>query len=568
MERGHGVVAAVAVAAVGACLGLIIYAGERMYESIGPSKAVALPDGSLYLVSHGAIHRFGADGKRRDAIDLGALGLTLKPSDLAVHRDGRVVVASPDGAELDRCDLSTRSCERIDPKLTQVPLQHSLPLNSVKVAIDDDRARYYLSDNAGHRVVATDFAGKRIAASKRGAFAYPNQLALEAGNVLRVVDTNHHRVAMLDASGDALDREVGAMPTAAAGIARAGRDWPFDALRTPAGETWALVADGGMKDADLIVYDATGKAVKRIDLGDDSDPFDIELWGDRVLVADATNYRVQAVSLDGRVANAFDDPAFAAELERAHDVPGLWRAARLAAQVGIGLVPLIAIVVLRHMGAPMGLARTAPPVPAAPPEGAKLSREIRWVAIDPGYFDAVQRRVVRGMIPSVVIMVITFALTWYLFGEQLRAHGRMRDFTTPAIGIVAMFAFVPFIGHITRRQLGGYRLGASMAGLHYDFGRSAGYLSGSRSGVAPWREVYYDGKRILAGRKVLMTASPRGDAMFDAAALQREILPYVPKANFVSPGRLAWLAFTAYGPMAWLLLFVLIALAFGVVYVG
>jgi sugar lactone lactonase YvrE len=467
MARGQGVVAAVAIAAVAACVGLIVYSGLRMYATVGPSKAIATRDGSLYLLSHGRLHLFGADGKRRASYDLQSLGADRKPSDLAVHRDGRVVIASPDGSDLRRCDLGARTCERIDPKLTQIPLQHSLPLNSVKVAIDDERGRYYLSDNAGHRVIATDLAGKQIAASKRGEFTHPNQLALEGDGSLRVVDTNHHRIAVLDASGNTLDRVVSTMSTRAPGIARPGRDWPFDALRTPAGETWALVAADGMKDSDLIAFDAAGKAVRRIDLGDDSDPFDIELWGDRVIVADAINYRVHAVSLEGRVTNAFDDPQFAAELDEQRDVPALWRAARLAAQVGIGLVPLVAILVLRHMGAPVGLASTAPSAVVAPPGGGKLTRDIHWIAIDPGYFDVLQRRALRAMIPSVIIMALTFALGWFLVGDEVRVHARMHDFATPAIGMVVMLAFLPFIGHITRRQLGGYRLGASIAGLHY-----------------------------------------------------------------------------------------------------
>ena len=126
MTRGQGAVAAIALAAAAACLYGIFAAGARIYESIGPSKAVAMPDGRLYLVSHGKIHIFGEDGKRREAIDLAALGVTRTPSDLAVHADGRVVVASPDGSDLRRCKLPAGPCERIDPKLTQVPAQFAL----------------------------------------------------------------------------------------------------------------------------------------------------------------------------------------------------------------------------------------------------------------------------------------------------------------------------------------------------------------------------------------------------------------------------------------------------------
>jgi hypothetical protein len=559
MTRGQGAVAAVAIAAVAACVGLIVYAGVRMYETVGPSKAIANADGTLYLVSHGALHLFGPDGKRRASYDLHALGADRKPSDIAVHRDGRVVIASPDGSDLRRCNLAARTCERIVPELTRIPLEHSLPLNSVKVAIDDDRGRYYLSDNAGHRVVAADLAGKRIAVSKRGELAHPNQLALEDANMLRVVDTNHHRIAVLDASGDKLDRVVSTMSTLAPGITRPGRDWPFDALRTPAGETWALVAADGMKDADLVVFDAAGKAVKRIDLGDDSDPFDIELWGDRVIVADAINYRVHAVSLDGRVTRAFDDPVFAAELERERDIPDLWRAARIAAQVGIGLVPLIAIVILRHLGAPVGFARVEAPNPAPAGSAAKLGDEIRWIEVNPAYFDAVQRRAIRMALPAFLLTAVLFALMWFAFGDAILAHGRsMIRIAELMIFIVLFLGMLPFIGKLARRQLQGFRLGASIAGFHYELAKRQAAFQ-SPTGRAPWRDVYYDGKRILAGRKLLRVASPQGDPMFDDEAFRKTILAYIPRANFVTPARLGMLAFSAYGPLAWIVVFLAIA---------
>ena len=74
MTRGQGAVAAIALAAAAACLYGIFAAGARIYESIGPSKAVAMPDGRLYLVSHGKIHIFAEDGKRRDTHAIGSRG--------------------------------------------------------------------------------------------------------------------------------------------------------------------------------------------------------------------------------------------------------------------------------------------------------------------------------------------------------------------------------------------------------------------------------------------------------------------------------------------------------------
>ena len=45
----RGTVAALAIVAVAACILLIIEAGERIYATLGPTRAVVAADGSLYL---------------------------------------------------------------------------------------------------------------------------------------------------------------------------------------------------------------------------------------------------------------------------------------------------------------------------------------------------------------------------------------------------------------------------------------------------------------------------------------------------------------------------------------
>src|SRR5438045_1795407 len=153
MKRAQALVAGVAIFLAVSCVVLMLEAGRRIYHSLGPNKAVASPDGSLYVVSHGRLHVFGADGPRPQAVDLDALGVNRKPSDIAVHRDGRVVFADPDTSLLQRCRIPDGPCEALDLQMRRVDAQELMPLNSVKLAIDEARQRYYVSDNAGHRIV-------------------------------------------------------------------------------------------------------------------------------------------------------------------------------------------------------------------------------------------------------------------------------------------------------------------------------------------------------------------------------------------------------------------------------
>jgi hypothetical protein len=298
------------------------------------------------------LHVFATDGARRSSFDLAALGVTRRPSELALHADGRVVFADPDTSMLERCTLPGGPCERLDPGLRAAAAQPLFPLNSVRVAIDDSAQRYYISDNAGHRVVIADFSGRALASSAPGLFRYPNQLAVTAPGELSVADTNHHRIATFDVRGDRIGPVLRAVSTLAWDIARPGRAWPFDAQAMPGEETWVLVANNRMRDADVLVFDAAGKATRRIDLGDDSDPFAIRRWNDRVLVADATRYRVVDVAAPGALP-ALHDADFARELERERDNVEHLRQLRIAAQAGLVAIPLAAILALWKLGVPL-----------------------------------------------------------------------------------------------------------------------------------------------------------------------------------------------------------------------
>jgi sugar lactone lactonase YvrE len=369
-------VAALAVAATAACVLLVLEAGERMYATLGPTRAAVAADGSLYLVSHGKLHVFASDGARRSVFDLAALGVSRRPSELALHADGRVVFADPDTSMLERCRLPAGPCERLDPGLRAAAAQPLFPLNSVRVAIDDSARRYYISDNAGHRVVIADFSGRALASSAPGMFRYPNQLAITAPGELCVADTNHHRIATFDVRGDRIGLALREVSTRALEIARPGRAWPFDAQAMPRGETWVLVANNRMRDADVVVFDAAGKATRRIDLGDDSDPFAIRPWNDRVLVADATRYRVVDVMAPG-APPALHDAGFSRELERERENVERWRQLRIAAQAGLVAIPLAAILALWKLGVPLFSAA------AQPREAARRgpARGVAWIAI-------------------------------------------------------------------------------------------------------------------------------------------------------------------------------------------
>jgi hypothetical protein len=110
-----------------------------------------------------------------------------------------------------------------------------------------------------------------------------------------------------------------------------------------------LIARNHMQDADLVILDRDGRAQRRIDLGADSDPFDIERWGDRLVVADGTRYTLEAVSFDGAKVQGFPPAQFARELDREHRRADFWRDVRTAARIAMVAVPIAAIALLLYL---------------------------------------------------------------------------------------------------------------------------------------------------------------------------------------------------------------------------
>jgi len=328
---------------------LVVYSGQRIFATIGPSRAVAMPDGTLYLVSHGMLHVFDATGRRRQAIDLAQLGVPPRPSDFEMHRDGRLVITDPNRSVLHRCKLPAGPCEVLDVGLKSVPGQEVLPLNAAKIHIDENARRYYISDNAGFRILIADFDGRLLAQSPARVVRHPNQLSVRSPGELTVVDTDNRRLVTFDVSGDKLGRILHEMDTEASGVARPGRLLPFDSVRFEDGTTWMLIAMRHMKDADIIEFDPSGHAARRLALDEKSDPFDIERWRDRVWIADATNYRFESVDRNG-VRGQIEDRDFLEEVEQAKIRPQRWRMIRIAAQLGLALVPVLGVLVLWRLG--------------------------------------------------------------------------------------------------------------------------------------------------------------------------------------------------------------------------
>jgi hypothetical protein len=502
-----------------------------MYGTIGPSRAFAASDGRLHLLSHGKIHLFAPDGSRAGTMDLDAIGAPRRPSDFEVHGDGRVVLTNPDAPELVRCAWPAGPCERIAVGLRSVPAQEVLPLNAAKLHIDEAGQRYFIADNSGHRVLVTDLRGSLLAATTPRLLQHPNQLSLAAPDRLTVVDTDHRQLATFDISGGGFQAAPVRVSTHAADIARPGRGLPFDAVRLPQGEVAVLVAADGMKDADLVFYDAAGKALRRADLAADSDPFDIELWRGRLWVADASRYRFDSVGLDGKRGGGIEDKVFLEELARERDAVAEWRDLRRMAQVGVVVIPLLGALLIWRLGAPQPAQRAVEPMP-------RHSASVQWLDLQPAFARRV-RIAAHGFAWAILIgLVAWIALFMVRYRDSVfSAWGIVT--VLPALAVPAVGALLFFFAYRTiPRRFEGTRLGAAEDALHFSVpvARLAGFKRAS--GSAAWKDVYFDGSRLLAGRQLIIIAPFPFGRLFAPDRLEALIVARIPRENRVSRAQL------------------------------
>lgn len=493
----------------------MIYAGNRLYGTIGPSRSVATADGRLYLLSHGRIHEFGPDGMRRGSMDLAGVFAPTRPSDFDRHADGRIVLTDPDAPQLVRCAWPAGPCERIVVDVKSLPIQEVLPLNAAKLHVDDPGRRYFVSDNSGHRVLVTDHGGKLLSSTPQRLLKHPNQLALASPDRLAVVDTDHMRILTLSVEGGQLGTTVSEVSTRARGIVRPGRAWPFDAALMPDGTTAVLIAAMAMRDADVVFFDTNGKPARRAALPDEADPFDIEHWRGNVWVADATHYRFLGVRPDGSLAPPLEDTEFLAELEAEHRAADRWRQSRGIAQVGIVVIPLLGALLLRQLGEPK-----AAPVPSPVRRGSGKAPPVEWIELQPAF-----TRRVRLISHAIAWLCLVSLVAWcaafmIVFRHYVFSVGGIA-ILLPTLGWVVATAIVTFVAYrFIPRRFSDTRLGISRDALHFSV--RAGGLTGMklRTGAVSWADVYGDGLRLLGGNQLVLLEIPFLGRLFDESSLK------------------------------------------------
>lgn len=188
----------------------------------------------------------------------------------------------------------------------------------------------------------------------------------------------------------------------------------------------------------------------------------------------------------------------------------------------------------------------------------KLGNEVRWVAVSSAYLDSARRNARYAVWLAPAFLALAGILLFFVFGMDVLRDAKVRaHLATMTVALLAFAVITPFAARRAQQRLAQYRLGASAAGLSWQLPKNAPG-AGDRPGRVPWRDVYFDGNVILAGRKQLRVRIPqRRDCMFDAEELRKAILVNIPKENLLTPGQLQM---RLMGPWAWVLVAALLGM--------
>ena len=516
-------IAATILTAVLGLLALVVVSSDRIAKIQGPSKLALAADGSVWVQSHGTLHRFSTSGERTQKIALADLGRGNVLSDILPLRDGTLLVAEAKPSAAYRCDPVALICRALKLAISTVP---DTTAGVLTFAADEARERLYIADNANHRLFISDLNGTVLAVSENDAVFFPNELSLDSSGHLVVADTNHHRIVRFAVEGDRFGAPESMMYTSRNKLSRSGRVWPNDFVYMPGGESWVLNADNGMRNADLLVFDAAGNVLRQIDLGVDADPTQLLRLDDRVLVADPTRFRLDAFDSTGNSAGIWGDTAFQNELQALRLQRTQWKQARLTSQIGVVLLPLLGILLLWRLGE--RLPRIEPRINFDPDrKPAPVEGKVQWLSVSARF-----KRSARMVIIFVSLLcygAVGFC-GWLLFDNighwnaLLHKRGPWEQFLLGAVA-VALLA-TPLLAIVLEPKAWRRRIGTDGALFFLDEGN--GHITKHEFG-----DLLYDGQQLLVGKRMVKIAAPMG-ALFDKLDVQQYILPRLPKDAHVS----------------------------------
>ena len=493
----------------------------------GP-RLPAVQGATLWLESHGALHQFDAQGQRLQRLELSALHLSPNPTSLQFTQAHIFWVH--DASRVHRCDLSQKRCTPLDlPEL-------SGRSDYRWVRVSSDESEVVVSDASGHRVLVyqrSAAAGKYLLQrTYADGMRFPNQ-SLQAPDGMWVANTNQHQIVRLRSGPSGAQPARSEYPIAHPDL-RPTRRFPFAMARDPQERLWVLVADSGMRNADLLRMDQQLRPERVISIAQPQDPNAIVLFDQHLLLTDMRNFVVQRLDLQGHVLAPFGDESFRAELAAAH------QQSRALGRLPTLLISCICVLMLvalwlawkcGELGQLRGTAwRTPAPQPSAmgsthpPAASAQASPpgHITTVKALPGSTRSTRRAVVIGGVLACAVMAVISYGFWPYVTQFPWLSGKPGVLFGAAL-LLPLVALPPLLmaqGWRQLKALESIRIGTDGVRIQAQVGK--------RRHQAPAEKVTCTRQHLLIGT-AMVPLRHRGAPLFDEAALRQNIIDRLPQ---------------------------------------
>lgn len=509
-----------------------IYRGISAPGPFGP-RLPASQGQTVWLESHGALHQFDPEGKRRRRVALSALQLSSKPTSLQFTQEH--VFWVHDQSRVHRCDLSQTRCTPLD-----------LPDLSARedyrwVRVSDDESEIVVSDTSAHRVLvyqrnASDgrYTLKHTLAD---GMRFPNQ-TLQTQDWLWVANTNQHQIVQLRKSALA-PQSRNEFPIAHPDL-RPTRRYPFAMAQDPEKRLWVLVGDSGMRNADLLILGQTHQPERVIPLASGQDPNAIVLFDQHMLVTDMSNFVVQRLDLQGKVLAPFGDAVFRAELADAQQQAQWARRLPSLLMYCIGVLVVVALWLAwkaGELGQLRGSAwrqpRRAGPLPQAAAAPIKPG-PVTIVSALPGATRLTRRVLLAGGAVMYGVLAALGYEAWPYISQYCSAVASCVVWEGTAVAaILALPLLTLVLGWRQLKRLESIRIGTDGIQIQAQMG--------SRRYKSLAEQVTCTRQHLLIGMGMIPLRH-RGVPLFDESALRRDILDRLPQLHmhdtFWTDGRL------------------------------
>lgn len=278
-SSGQNFLAVLLLVTVFAALGARLWATHQTANLSGPDHLAASSD-ALYVHLNGSLYQLDNDGDLKNEIPLSSLGIEGPLADIQVLSSGDLLLGDLEQGTVRQCAMPTRVCRAVAPSGANAIERQ------FKFYADESKGRLYITDTRRHRLLVQSLEeGLLEELAGREIFRFPNDIRAVTGDGFYVVDTNNHRVVVFAYDGNELiERE--SVRVSADDLVRSGHTWPVGASQGPLGDWWILSADGRLRDADLVVYDADGNPKIKIDLPEKSDPIGIVRFNGQIVLTD------------------------------------------------------------------------------------------------------------------------------------------------------------------------------------------------------------------------------------------------------------------------------------------